>query len=98
MTSFSQLVQELIGGAIRRHIFTPWELELLLDLDTCRIRKSARPEMLRRYLRTVLQGFTQGASTPLRLTSFVERETRKRAPSNGGARTGQTLAAGLSSS
>ena len=50
LTSFSQLVQELINGAVRRHTFSPWELELLLDLQTCRARKSARAELLRRYL------------------------------------------------
>lgn len=74
LTSFSQLVQELIGGAVRRHVFTPWELELLLDLETCRVRKSARNELLKRYLRTVQQNFIEGASTPPRLSSFREHE------------------------
>ena len=78
LTSFSQLVQELIGGAIRRHTFSPWELELLLDLQACRIRKSSRADVLRRYLKAVQQQFTSEASSPLRLTHFVEREYRKR--------------------
>ena len=79
LTSFSQLVQELIGGATRRHTFSPWELELLFDLQACRIRKSSRADVLRRYLKAVQQQFTKEPSSPLlRLTHFVEREYRKR--------------------
>ena len=77
-TSFNQLVQELIGGAIRRHTFTQWELELLLDLQMSRIRKSSRPEVLRRYLRAVHQRFAQGASAPPRLSVFLEAESQQR--------------------
>ena len=40
--SFSQLIQELIGGVIRRHIFSQWELDLLLDLQLSRMGKTAR--------------------------------------------------------
>jgi hypothetical protein len=76
LTSFNQLVQEMIGGTIRRHTFTQWELELLLDLQTCRIRKSARPEVLRRYLRAVHQHFLEGESTPLRLSVFLASENQ----------------------
>ncbi len=78
LTSFNQLVQDVIGGTVRRNTFTQWELELLLDLQTCRIRKSARPEVLRRYLKAVQQHFAQGATSPLRLSAFLEREAQER--------------------
>jgi hypothetical protein len=78
-TSFNQLLHELIGGAIRRHTFTQWELELLLDLQMSRIRKSSRPDVLRRYLRAVQQHFAQGATVPLRLSAFLESESQQRA-------------------
>jgi hypothetical protein len=77
-TSFNQLLHELIGGAIRRHTFTQWELELLLDLQMSRIRKSSRPDVLRRYLRAVQQHFAQGATVPLRLSAFLESESQQR--------------------
>ncbi len=77
-TSFLQLVQELIGGVIRRHTFTQWELELLLDLQTSRIRKSSRPDVLRRYLRTVQQQNNQGALIPARLSNFLAAEVAQR--------------------
>lgn len=77
-TSFLQLVQELIAGVIRRHTFTQWELELLLDLQTSRIRKSSRPDVLRRYLKTVQQQNGQGALIPVRLSNFLAAEVAQR--------------------
>jgi len=79
--SFCQLVQELINGSVRRHTFSPIELELLFDLQTCRIRKSSRPDTLRRYLRTVHQQYARESTLP-RLAAFLERETSCRVQSN----------------
>jgi hypothetical protein len=76
--SFNQLVQELISGTVQRHVFTQWELELLLDLQTCSIRKCARADVLRRYLKAVQQQFTDNASNLLRLSAFVEQENQQR--------------------
>jgi hypothetical protein len=78
LTSFNQLVQELIGGTVRRNTFKQWELELLLDLQTCKVRKSARSELLRRYLKAVQQHFAAGATDSLRLAVFMEHEYRQR--------------------
>ena len=74
LTSINQLIQEIIGGSVRRHTFSQWELELLLDLQMCPVRKSARPELLRRYLKAVQQHYSDGAMDPLRLSSFLDRE------------------------
>jgi hypothetical protein len=83
MTALHQLVQEIIGGSVRRNMFTQWELELLLDLQMCSIRKGARSETLRRYLRAVQRDFTQGAASPLRLSAFLDAENqRSRAVAN----------------
>jgi hypothetical protein len=76
--SFSQLVQELISGTVRRHTFTQSELELLLDLQNSRIRKSSKPDVLRRYLRAAQAQFAQQGSV-LRFSKFIEREN---APKN----------------
>ena len=63
---------------MRRHTFTQWELELLLDLQNCKIRKSARAEMLRRYLKAVQVNLSEDGSTLLRLSTFLEREAQRR--------------------
>ena len=78
LTSLNQLVHEIIGGTVRRNTFTQWELELLLDLQTCRLRKNARAEVLRRYVRAVQQHFAKGAADMLRLSTFLERENEPR--------------------
>ncbi len=78
LASFSQLVQELITGSVRRHTFTPIELELLLDLQRSRLRKSSRPDALRRYLRAMHQHFSEQSSL-LRLATFLEQQNEKRA-------------------
>jgi hypothetical protein len=78
--SFNQLVQELISGTIQRHVFTQWELDLLLDLQTCSIRKCARGDVLRRYLKAVQQHFAEDTSSLLRLSAFVEQESHRRTP------------------
>lgn len=75
--SFSQLVQELISGTVRRHTFTPSELELLLDLQKSRIRKSSRADVLRRYLRATQVQMAQGGSL-LRFAQFMERENQSK--------------------
>jgi hypothetical protein len=79
LTAINQLIQELIAGTVRRSTFSQWELELLLDLQTCRVRRSSRPDMLRRYLRAVqLQYVKYPAATPLRLATFLGWEARRR--------------------
>jgi hypothetical protein len=77
-TSFCQLIQQLIAGNVRRNTFTQWEMELLLDLQMVYMRKSSRPEMLRRYLRAVQRQMASGAAAPERFTSFFETESQLR--------------------
>lgn len=77
LVSYSQLVQELINGSVRRHTFSQAELELLFDLQNSRIRKSSRPETLRRYLRAAQQQVA-AEGTLLRLSSFLDRENGNR--------------------
>lgn len=75
--SLNRFIQEIIGGSVRRHTFTQWELELLLDLQMCRVRKSARSELLRRYIKAVQQHYATGALAPLRLSAFLDRENQR---------------------
>lgn len=77
LASYSQLIQDLINGSVRRHTFTQSELELLLDLQTCRLRKSSKPEALRRYLRALHQHVAAEA-TILRFSTFLDREAASR--------------------
>lgn len=79
-TSLLLLLQELIGGAIRRHVFSPWELQLLLDLQNSRMRKSSRSDTLRRYLRALQHQNAQGADEPMRFSEFLAMEYAHKHP------------------
>ncbi len=81
--SFHRLVQELINGTVRRYTFTQWELELLLDLQNSRLRRSSRGDLLRKYARTVQQQYAEGAEEPVRLTTFIAGNGRQKAAAGG---------------
>jgi hypothetical protein len=77
LNSYLQLIQDIIGGTVRRHSFSRLELDLLLDVQASGMRKTAKEEALRRYLRTVQQQFVNDGSIPLRFARFWEDETQK---------------------
>jgi hypothetical protein len=77
-TSFCQLVQQLIANSVRRHTFTQWEMELLLDVQMAPVRKSSRSDTLRRYLKEVQLEMQSGAPSPQRFSKFFENEARRK--------------------
>ena len=76
--AYCQLIQELIAGTVRRNVFTAWEMRLLLDLQNARMRRSSRPEVLRRYLKQIEQQYASGAPEPVRFAQFFENDPRFR--------------------
>lgn len=77
LNSYLQLIQDIIGGTVRRHTFTRMELDLLLDVQASRMRKTAKNEVLRRYLRATQQQFATEGSVSLRFARFWEGEHHK---------------------
>jgi hypothetical protein len=84
-TAFTQLIQELVAGSVRRNRFTQWELDLLLDLQLAKLRKSSRADALRRYLRVVQQTQALGALEPPRFSTFLAETAPRRAAAIGGS-------------
>ena len=84
---FIRLVRELIQGEVRRTSFQPWEVNLLLDLQECRLVPSRRNEALQRYQRAVLRQLEKRELPPIRFSEFVGRRSKEpipiRAPSAG---------------
>ena len=78
-----KLVQDLITGVSRRHTFTQWELEFLLDLQNSRLRKSAREAVLRKYLRTANKLYLEGCLEPPRLSTFLAGQLPPRSAASG---------------
>lgn len=77
VNDLNRLVQELLRGGPRRSIFTAWEMDFLLDMETCRIRKTSRENLLRRYQRAVQKSCAASGAIP-KLSAFVAVERSRR--------------------
>ena len=73
---FNRLVKELLQGEVRRTSFQPWEVDLLLDLEACRLTRSRRDEALLRYQRAVQKQLDRREVPPVRFVDFVGRRKR----------------------
>jgi|SRR5579862_8124566 hypothetical protein len=79
LAQFNRLVQELLRGNMRRNTFRPWEVELLLDIEGCNLRESAKREVLKRYQKAVQKQMEKGANLPLKLSEYLENVKAKKA-------------------
>ncbi|MEO7146195.1 MAG: hypothetical protein ABI165_22090 [Bryobacteraceae bacterium] len=83
LAQFNRLIQELLRGTVTRNTFRPWEIDLLLDIDTCELKSGARRETLRRYQKAVQRHMERGARSPLRLSEYLDvQKVRKSAPAS----------------
>ena len=68
---FNRLIRELLRGRTSRQSFHPWEVELLLDIENCQIKESARERVIRRYQQAVQRQIGRGATMPMKLSEFL---------------------------
>src|SRR5438552_3275070 len=78
LAQFNRLIAELLKGNLQRNTFRPWEIEVLLDIEACNLRDSARRETLRRYQKAVQRHMEKGARLPLKLSEYLEAVKAKR--------------------
>jgi hypothetical protein len=78
LAQFNRLIQELLRGNMQRNTFRPWEVELLLDIESCNLRESSKRETLRRYQKAVQRHMEKGARLPLKLSEYLEAVKNKR--------------------
>jgi hypothetical protein len=78
LAQFNRLMQELLRGNMHRNTFRPWEIELLLDIESCNLRESSKRESLRRYQKAVQRHMEKGARLPLKLSEYLEAVKSKR--------------------
>ena len=76
------MITELVSGEFRRTSFEPWEVEVLLDLQSCQIDDVNKKEMLQRYQKAAHRWFDRGGRTLLLLSDYLAKRHR-RAPVNG---------------
>jgi hypothetical protein len=78
LTRFNRLIQELLRGNLNRNTFHPWEVELMLDIETCQLKDSAKRETLKRYQRHVQRQMEKGAPKPPLLSEYLNGLRAKR--------------------
>jgi hypothetical protein len=76
---FNKLMAEVMRGAVTRTSFQPWELELLIDMETCRFERRRRLEIYRQYVRAVTRQMQYGPGPPMKLSQFLAERARRHA-------------------
>ncbi|MCE5310830.1 MAG: hypothetical protein LLG20_24580 [Acidobacteriales bacterium] len=78
LVQFNHLMEELLGEGLHRSVFERWEMDLLLDIESCRLSRSNWDRVLRRYKRAVERGMRKGARTPLKLSEYLGMSKARR--------------------
>ncbi len=85
---FNKLLAELIRGRIQRTTFQPWEIEILLDIESCDLRDGNRRQVLKRYQRAANRYADRGGKTLLKLSEYLAKKHRGQQSRNGGSANG----------
>lgn len=83
LAGLDNLVADLIAGQFHRTTFQPWEVEVLLDIQACKLGDSNKKELLRRYQKAAHRWFDRGGRTLLLLSDYRAKR-HCRTPVNGG--------------
>lgn len=76
---FNRLMGELAHGVITRNNFMPWEVELILDLQTCKLEPRRKAETMRQYQRAVERQMDYGPGPPMKLSEFLTNRASRHA-------------------
>lgn len=76
LAQFNRLMLDLLRGKIQRNTFQSWEVEILLDIESCELKDASRREVLRRYQRAANRYFERGGRTLLKLSEYLDKKHR----------------------
>ncbi|HLH43306.1 MAG TPA: hypothetical protein VKV74_09995 [Bryobacteraceae bacterium] len=85
LAQFNRLIEEILGGSFRRNSFRPWEIELLLDMESCELWQPSRRTVLRRYQKAVQRQMRKGSRLPMKLSEYLAATRAGSAPRRGGS-------------
>jgi hypothetical protein len=74
---FNRLMAELARGVIARNNFAPWEVELLLDIQTCKLEPRRKSDIMRQYQRAVTRQMETGPGPPMKLSEFLTMRSQR---------------------
>jgi hypothetical protein len=77
LNRFRRLIGELQRGAITRNDFQAWEVDLLVDFESCQLDQRRRAEILRQYERAVERQMETGPGPPMKLSEFLIIRARR---------------------
>jgi hypothetical protein len=78
LAQFNRLLSDLLKGKLVRNTFRPWEIDILLDIETCELRDGQKRETLRRYQKAVQRQMEKGGVIPMKLSEYLEANRLKR--------------------
>lgn len=73
LARFNRLLRDLQKGASTRNCFCPWEVELLVDIQSCDLGEANKRRILQRYRRAAERRLEKGAARPLKLSEYLAR-------------------------
>ena len=74
LARFSMLMDELLRSGFQRAKFEPWEIDLLLDIECCKLSDAAKRRALHGYESAVQEEMEQGAQKPMRFSAYLKRQ------------------------
>lgn len=78
LAQFNRLIGEILRGSLNRNTFRPWEIDILLDIETCDFGDINKRETLKRYQKAVQRHMEKGARLPFKLSEYLEMLKTKR--------------------
>lgn len=72
LAQFNLVMAEVLQGEMSRSKFQHWEIDILLDIADCNLRRSAKRKILQEYQNIVEAELKKGASLPLKFSKYVE--------------------------
>ena len=78
LNRFNRLMGEILRGTIARNAFQPWEVAILLDLESCQLDRWRRTDILRQYQKAVDRQMQIGPGPPMKLSEFLVIRARRR--------------------
>ena len=77
LNRFRRLVRDLQRGTITRTDFQSWEVDILLDIESCLLERGRREETLRRYQQAVERQLETNPGPPMKLSEFLKRRAQR---------------------
>lgn len=72
LAQFNLLIEQILDGGAGRSKYQRWEIDLLLDIESCHLDGATVATVLRQYQRAVRDEMKNGAIFPLTLSQYLK--------------------------